>query len=65
MPGDRIAQLVFTRTARAEFTIVTAFGDPRDGPQEPTARGGGRQAGGFGSTGIASACPNPAVRRQS
>ncbi len=53
-PGDRIAQLVFTRIARAEFTIVTSFGEAD-----------GRQEGGFGSTGIASACPNPAARRQS
>ena len=53
-PGDRIAQLVFTRIARAEFTTVTSFGDAN-----------GRQGGGFGSTGIASACPNRAARRQS
>src|SRR5205814_247757 len=53
-PGDRIAQLVFTRVARAEFTIVDAF--------DAT---GGRQEGGFGSTGVASACPNRAARRQS
>jgi dUTP pyrophosphatase len=53
-PGDRIAQLVFTRIARAEFTIVTEFGVA-----------GGRQEGGFGSTGIASACPNRTARRQS
>ena len=53
-PGDRIAQLVFTRIARAEFAIVTEF-----------PGGGGRQESGFGSTGIASACPNPAGRRQS
>jgi dUTP pyrophosphatase len=39
-PGDRIAQLVFTRTARPQFSIVTDF-----------SRSGGRQAGGFGSTG--------------
>src|SRR5579863_1395296 len=26
MPGDRIAQLVFTRIARAEFAIVSDFG---------------------------------------
>src|SRR6266568_3905438 len=52
--GDRIAQLVFTRIARAEFKIVTSFGEA-----------GGRQEGGFGSTGIASACPNRAARRQS
>jgi len=51
-PGDRIAQLVFTRIARPRFSLVTEF-----------SRSGGRQAGGFGSTGIASACPNPPVRR--
>ena len=55
MPArDRIAQLLFTRIARAEFTIVTSFGEAD-----------GRQEGGFGSTGIASACPNRAARRQS
>jgi dUTP pyrophosphatase len=53
-PGDRIAQLVFTRVARAEFAIVSDFGVA-----------GGRQEGGFGSTGVASACPNPVARRQS
>jgi dUTP pyrophosphatase len=53
-PGDRIAQLVFTRIARAEFRIVSDFGVAS-----------GRQAGGFGSTGIASACPNRTARRQS
>ena len=53
-PGDRIAQLVFTRAARPRFTIVSEFaaGD--------TAIAGGRQQGGFGSTGIAPACPNAA-----
>ena len=39
-PGDRIAQLVFTHIGRPEFTLVAAFADD-----------GGRQAGGFGSTG--------------
>jgi dUTP pyrophosphatase len=39
-PGDRIAQLVFTRVARPQFSIVTDF-----------SRSGRRQAGGFGSTG--------------
>jgi dUTP pyrophosphatase len=39
-PGDRIAQLVFSRFARPEFTIVEEF---------PAA--GGRQNAGFGSTG--------------
>jgi dUTP pyrophosphatase len=51
-PGDRIAQLVFTRTARPEFTIVAEFGET-----------GNRQQGGFGSTGVASACPNRAGQR--
>src|SRR5271170_342909 len=36
-PGDRIAQLVFTRIARAEFTIVAEFPET-----------GGRQQSGFG-----------------
>lgn len=53
-PGDRIAQLVFTRIARPQFTIVEEFSECS-----------GRQAGGFGSTGIASACPNPAGGRNS
>ena len=52
-PGDRIAQLVFTRIARPEFSIVSEFSEA-----------GARQAGGFGSTGIASACPDPAARRK-
>jgi dUTP pyrophosphatase len=53
-PGDRIAQLVFTRIARAQFTVVAEFDEA-----------GGRQEGGFGSTGIASACPNRAGGRHS
>ena len=51
-PGDRIAQLVFTRIARPEFSIVTAFSDSGD-----------RQSGGFGSTGVASTCGEGASRR--
>jgi len=51
-PGDRIAQLVFTRIARPEFIVVAEF---------PVA--GGRHEGGFGSTGTASACPNRAAGR--
>ena len=51
-PGDRIAQLVFTRVARPQFTIVAEFSET-----------GGRQQGGFGSTGVASACPNRAGQR--
>lgn len=45
-PGDRIAQLVFTRIARPEFAIVPEFSET-----------GARQLGGFGSTGIEAACP--------
>jgi dUTP pyrophosphatase len=55
-PGDRIAQLVFTRVARPEFAIVTEFSATGD-----------RQEGGFGSTGTgtadANACPDPAAGR--
>jgi dUTP pyrophosphatase len=51
-PGDRIAQLVFTRIARAEFSVVEAFSDS-----------GERQSGGFGSTGVASACRDPTSQR--
>jgi dUTP pyrophosphatase len=40
-PGDRIAQLVFTRIARPRLTVVAEF-----------SQSGGRQAGGFGSTGV-------------
>ena len=51
-PGDRVAQLVFTRVMRPEFAIVSEF-----------SHGGDRQSGGFGSTGVASACPNGSPRR--
>jgi len=51
-PGDRIAQHVFTRIGRPEFVTVAEFTAPSE-----------RQAGGFGSTGVASACPNPAGGR--
>jgi dUTP pyrophosphatase len=40
-PGDRIAQLVFTRIARPRLAVVAEF-----------SGSSGRQAGGFGSTGI-------------
>ena len=40
-PGDRIAQLVFTRIARPRFNVVDEF-----------SHSGRRQAGGFGSTGV-------------
>jgi dUTP pyrophosphatase len=51
-PGDRIAQLIFTRIARPEFSVVEAF-----------SVSGERQWGGFGSTGVASACRGGASRR--
>jgi dUTP pyrophosphatase len=47
-PGDRIAQLVFTRIARPQFEFVGAL-----------AAEGGRRSGGFGSTGIGAARPEP------
>jgi dUTP diphosphatase len=53
-PGDRIAQLVFSRIARPEFAVVPGFSGTGD-----------RAAGGFGSTGIEAACPQPPVRRNS
>jgi dUTP pyrophosphatase len=51
-PGDRIAQLVFTRIARPEFSVVETF-----------TGSSGRQSRGFGSTGVASACRDGASRR--
>jgi dUTP pyrophosphatase len=51
-PGDRIAQLVFTRIARPEFAIVETF-----------STAGERQSGGFGSTGVSSACRGRTSRR--
>jgi dUTP pyrophosphatase len=53
-PGDRIAQLVFTRIARPQFAIVSAF-----------STGGSRQEGGFGSTGVEAACPDRPPARNS
>ena len=53
-PGERIAQLVFTRIARPEFAIVAAF-----------SHMGARKDGGFGSTGIDAACPDWLVERKS
>jgi len=52
MPGDRIAQLVFTRVIRPEFLLVEAFSES-----------GGRESGGFGSTGVASACRDATSQR--
>jgi dUTP pyrophosphatase len=47
-PGDRIAQLVFTRIMWPDLMIVPAFSGE-----------GGRQDAGFGSTGVEAACPDP------
>lgn len=41
LPGDRIAQLIVTRIARPELTIVSSFSEQ-----------GRRQGSGFGSTGV-------------
>jgi dUTP pyrophosphatase len=51
-PGDRIAQLVFTRIARPELAVVTTF-----------AETGERQSDGFGSTGVSSACRDRTPQR--
>lgn len=51
-PGDRIAQLVLTRIERPDFSVVDAFSES-----------GGRQSGGFGSTGVASACRDRSSQR--
>ena len=53
-PGDRIAQLLFTRIARPQFAIVSAF-----------SASAGRQEGGFGSTGVEAACPDRPPARNS
>jgi dUTP pyrophosphatase len=43
-PGDRIAQLIFTRICRPQFELVSEFSKSAD-----------RKSGGFGSTGVSSA----------
>jgi len=53
-PGDRIAQLVFTRIVRPDISVVSEF-------SEKSAR----DLRGFGSTGVASACPGAPPRRNS
>ena len=53
-PGDRIAQLVFTRIGRPRFAMVSAFSADE-----------GRQKGGFGSTGVEAACPDRPPARNS
>ena len=53
-PGDRIAQLVFTRISRPLLAIVPAF-----------SASGSRHEGGFGSTGVEAACPDLLPARHS
>ena len=53
-PGDRIAQLVFTRIARPKFTLVRAFATKEE-----------RREHGFGSTGVKAACPDLRPARNS
>jgi dUTP pyrophosphatase len=52
-PGDRIAQLVFTRIARPEFSIVSDLSTEKSQENRPSRP---RGAGGFGSTGVNPAC---------
>ncbi|NEU13313.1 dUTP diphosphatase [Methylobacterium sp. BTF04] len=47
LPGDRIAQLVFTHVTRPDFTVTDAVADSSSN-SSPTGRG----QGGFGSTGV-------------
>jgi len=51
-PRENRSQLVFTRIARPEFFLVEAFSES-----------GERQSGGFGSTGVASACRDRTSQR--
>ncbi len=61
-PGDRIAQLVFLRTARPEFAIVSTFStNAAAKSRQSRARG----SGGFGSTGVEAACPKAPRGRNS
>ena len=53
-PGDRIAQLLFTRVARPEFAVVQEF-----------SASSGRAGGGFGSTGVEASCPQRPVQPNS
>ena len=53
-PGERIAQLVFTRIARPEFVVVSNLSQSQSRENRPSQT---RGAGGFGSSGIEAACP--------
>jgi dUTP pyrophosphatase len=61
-PGDRIAQLVFTRVARPEFAIVPVLSATES---KASPLGASRGAGGFGSTGVEAACPVEPTGRNS
>jgi dUTP diphosphatase len=61
-PGDRIAQLVFARIARPEFSIVSTLSMP--GAQQ-CGQSQTRGADGFGSSGIDAACPSETTGRNS
>ena len=61
-PGDRIAQLVFLRTARPEFETVSTFStNTAAKSRQSRARG----SGSFGSTGVEAACPKAPRGRNS
>ncbi len=61
-PGDRIAQLVFIRIARPQLAVLAAGADQIAAAGcDPDRRG----ARGFGSTGVAAACPGAPTRRNS
>jgi dUTP pyrophosphatase len=61
-PGDRIAQLVFLRTARPEFAIVSTFSMTA---AAKSRQSGARGSAGFGSTGVEAACPRAPRGRNS
>jgi dUTP pyrophosphatase len=61
-PGDRVAQLVFTRIARPEFAVVSSLCETASGKG---GLSGDRGAGGFGSTGVTAACPGAPTGRNS
>ena len=61
-PGDRIAQLVFTRVARPEFCVVSDSCENENSGDDSRE---GRGAGGFGSTGVGAACPDAPTGRNS
>jgi dUTP pyrophosphatase len=61
-PGDRIAQLIFTRITRPEFAIVSAFPAKASQGCSPSRT---RGAEGFGSTGVEAACPVGSTGRNS